>query len=1104
VRLGHPSQQALKKMVLAKSVLGLGVLWDDIKDLELGLCNACMKSRMHAFPIPASISKKTYEVFEYITCDYCPFSIDSIRGYKGIYIYGDRKSEMIVGYLVKSKTEWLETFQLLINDYGPGMNENSHRVRIFMTDFASEVHEHEFSEYLAENQIKLYNSAPYKHHQNLIERYIQTLKNMLRTVMSYNNAPPSYWCYAIIYTIDTYNMLMKSNDNRTRLEIFTGDKVDVSKTVPFYSTGWAHIDEKERKAKHTTDRSWRVKMLGYSEPYEQEDYSNTRVFIKNSYLVKDLDNNRELIRHDVVFQNYPDNLNLLSLSESEREENESSPDSTEEQFDYTNLVKNSITDYEESEVKLNLPEEELDDILEETEYPKDEPSFLSQPPRIISDDEDSNESDSTTANDTMTKLDFSKLIAKMQSPLTRTPSTRKRTKKVIKSMMTQIMKWKTFQTVPKKTVRFEDKIEYLPSYKVTLDEVPLGLMASVNLAKSKLMSNLEELRSKRPLVINVELDNQITTLPIDLDNVKPPPVKYLPTMDLDAMTPKNCVEALQGEFAEHWYHAIRDELENLSIRKTWKLINTVVNRAVDLHAIKSKYAFRVTVKPDGTLKLRARLVACGYSQVPGLDFDETYAPTAKYKSLCIILFLCAILGWFMSGGDVTNAYVEACIDKLIFMMLPKELFRDSNGQPIIVELLKSLYGLKQAGELWNRLLNGKFCDLGFTRLAHDRCVYIKRNVITSAVTIIVVYVDDILFTGNDQKVIDETLDYLAEQFTKITDITVLTKYIGVEIERDFDNHTIYVSQKLYTQQYVDANVPVTSTPKLIPLSESIDYVTKGDLSIEPIHDHVGKLRYLADRVRPDLLTSVGILGSAATNPTVNHLQGVTTLGRYLKGTISARMAFGGMNKEVKLFGYCDASHLPANDSKPRLGYCFFLNNESGTILARSFKGKSVSHSSCESEIYAIDETVRQAIWLRGFLAELGFPQLEPTVIYTDSQSAKTLIDSFNVGNNSAHLTMRINYLHEQVEQGTIVLKYIDTLHQVADILTKLLPVHAHEFFTETLSYGHHGLDPSPKAKIKYKTKPKSKFKQDMNNKRTFILSKPTSASQQSPPTGTEK
>jgi hypothetical protein len=204
----------------------------------------------------------------------------------------------------------------------------------------------------------------------------------------------------------------------------------------------------------------------------------------------------------------------------------------------------------------------------------------------------------------------------------------------------------------------------------------------------------------------------------------------------------------------------------------------------------------------------------------------------------------------------------------------------------------------------------------------------------------VVYVDDILFTGNDQDEITRVLDYLSEEFTKITDITILSKYIGVELERDMESHVIYVSQKLYTQQYVDANVPVSSTSKLIPMSDSIDFATKGDGSIDPIHGVVGKLRYLADRVRPDILTSVGILGSAAINPSVKHyLQGVESLGRYLKGTISASMVFGGTNPEIKLFGYCDASHLPHGDSKPRFGYAFFLNYQSGSILSRSFKDK---------------------------------------------------------------------------------------------------------------------------------------------------------------------
>jgi hypothetical protein len=892
-------------------------------------------------------------------------------------------------------------------------------------------------------------------------------------------------------------MQQKSGLTQTRSEIFSGEKTDVSKTVPFYSTGWAHIDATERLAQHTTARAWRVKMLGYTEPFRDENYSNTIVFVKNSYICEDLDNDRMIIRHDVVFQNYPDHMNPLSLSQAEQEEFESS-NSTEptEQFDYTQLTDNSINNYEESEATLfNVPEEEIN--KENENSGPIEPFHIIAMPRTRSEQLKVKQADDL-ANEAL-KEQFVILKPKAKPIVPLRQSFRIIKPRVIKSMKAlKIIKKVTFSKDIPEFVIVRKKLTELYNNRpkhLKIAKVP----------KSVIWSTIEQLTGCDPLIIAMGTNN--ITLPIssDVPETKPPPVKYLPEMDL--YCPKNCREALQGEYAVQWYHAIKDELDNLGVRKTWRLINTIQNRAVDLHPIKSKYAFRLTVKPDGNLKFRARLVACGYSQVPGMDFDETYAPTAKYKSLCIIFHLCAVMAWIMSGADVANAYVEADIDKLIYMFLPKELFRDSNGKPIIVELLKSLYGLKQAGELWNRLINQKFCDLGFTRLAHDKCVYIKRNNITSTVTIIVVYVDDILFTGNDQAEIQNVLDYLADQFTKITDMEIMSKYIGVEIVRDYDNQTIYLSQELYTQQYVDTNVSEKSNPKLIPMSDSMDYATKGDGSIGPIRDKVGKLRYLADRCRPDLLTAVGILGSAADNPTVKHLQGVEILGRYLKGTVSATMKFGGTDKNIKLFGYCDASHLPHGDSKPRLGYCFFLNNESGTILARSFKDKSVSHSSCESEIKAIDETIRQAIWLRGFLEELGYPQLEPTVIYTDSQSAQTLINSFNVNNNSAHLVMRLNYLHEVVERGIIVLKYIDTLNQVADILTKLLPIYSHEHFREILTQGHAGREPTPKYKILYKSKKPIKFKQTSDNTRTYKFVKPLVNEVPQPPTvsdGTKK
>jgi hypothetical protein len=320
------------------------------------------------------------------------------------------------------------------------------------------------------------------------------------------------------------------------------------------------------------------------------------------------------------------------------------------------------------------------------------------------------------------------------------------------------------------------------------------------------------------------------------------------------------------------------------------------------------------------------------------------------------------------------------------------------------------------------------------------------------------------------------IDYLITQFTRLTNMGEVTRYLGIDIKRNLDDHTIELSQKPYIVKLLKDQVNPKSSVKHIPLPETVDYSKKGDNSLPPILDSVGTLRYLADRTRPDLLTAVGSIGSAASNPTADHVRGVDHIGRYLAATKDKCVTLGGMDTRVDLFGYSDASHLPHGDSKPRLGYCFYLNLESGAVYARSHFASNVSHSSCESEIFALDETIREAIYLRGFLSELGFKQDHATVIYTDSTSAKSLIDLFNVGTSSAHIIMRINYLHEQVLLGNIELKYISTDLQVADILTKLLSVPKHELFTEFLLRGHNGKEPSSGPKVPKTPKIKSMFK----------------------------
>jgi hypothetical protein len=255
-------------------------------------------------------------------------------------------------------------------------------------------------------------------------------------------------------------------------------------------------------------------------------------------------------------------------------------------------------------------------------------------------------------------------------------------------------------------------------------------------------------------------------------------------------TPTNITEALHGPQRAEWAAALDHEMDRCS---------SVDQLNHKLKPVKSKFAFRVTRKPDGSIKYRCRLVAYGYSQIYGVNYNKTFTPIAKWKSVCILLFLVAVYDWNVEGIDVENAYLEAYLDAEIYMNLPSEIYK-LNGKSVKVKLIRSLYGLKQAGELWNSLLNSKLLAAAFTRLLHDQCVYVKHDIETNAKTVVVTYVDDIIVTGNSPDEISKTIDYFATEFKKISDLGEISRFIGIDLMRDRAKRTITRSQSPYASQ----------------------------------------------------------------------------------------------------------------------------------------------------------------------------------------------------------------------------------------------------------------------------------------------------------------
>ena len=364
-----------------------------------------MRARMHAFSLPPSISQKEYSPFECISCDHIPFSrvvngvqkSYSVRGYTGSIIYSDAATDMLWVYPVKAKSDWLSTLEQLDREWGPSANARSVPLKFLKSDFCKELQSHEVTEYLRETfpGILLLSSAPYKHGQNPAERKWQHLKAMHTGAMLQNSTPVRYWCYALQYTAQTYRMLPQTGHTQSRNEEFSGEKSDISKCVPFYSHGWAHISEEEIQAKKrnsgskktSTAHAVQCRMLGYADPYEVPDSTGATVWVKNSYTCYNLDTKRIMCRHDCLWNSSEPGALADVLTNTSNEKDQVT--TSEEEFDYSLIgmdVKPEPTSHwidngADASVVQDVDDSESDDDSEEDEPPVENPKVHHTPKR---------------------------------------------------------------------------------------------------------------------------------------------------------------------------------------------------------------------------------------------------------------------------------------------------------------------------------------------------------------------------------------------------------------------------------------------------------------------------------------------------------------------------------------------------------------------------------------------------------------------------------------------------------------------------------------------------------------------------------------------------
>ncbi|XRB12666.1 retrovirus-related Pol polyprotein [Pseudoscourfieldia marina] len=410
----------------------------------------------------------------------------------------------------------------------------------------------------------------------------------------------------------------------------------------------------------------------------------------------------------------------------------------------------------------------------------------------------------------------------------------------------------------------------------------------------------------------------------------------------------------------------------------------------------------------------------------------------------------AYYGFYFGQIDVETAYLYALVQELIYMRPPKGT---NYGPNKICRLLKSLYGLKQAGRNWYLDLKDYLVELGFKPGEVDIGMY-SAAVGTENEIWILVYVDDIIFASKNEQTKDILAGHLRKKY-RITEPAQLTWALGMKISFAADG--IILTQDLYMSKILE-RFGFTSAAKsaTTPLAHGTTLTRADEEDAEARHlaqQFVGAILYAAVISRPDLSSTVRAMSHVMSKPPSNFEACKKHVLRYLSGTINRGIKYNtNSNVPLKLIGYCDASWGDNHENRRSTsGYIFFLNG--GPISWASYLQTTVALSTVESEVMALTEAIKEAIYIRRLLESLGAAQEGPTIIYTDSTGAEALVDHPTSHRRTKHIEIRREFIKYHIEHETVKIERVSTKDQLADIMTKPLRQDIHNYLVQMILHG---------------------------------------------------
>ncbi|GJV09284.1 retrovirus-related pol polyprotein from transposon TNT 1-94 [Tanacetum coccineum] len=483
---------------------------------------------------------------------------------------------------------------------------------------------------------------------------------------------------------------------------------------------------------------------------------------------------------------------------------------------------------------------------------------------------------------------------------------------------------------------------------------------------------------------------------------------------ISTIEPKNVNEALGDE---SWIVAMQEELNQFIANDVWELVPQPKNMTI----IGTKWVFRNKLDENGVVsRNKARLVAQGYNQQEGIDYDETYAPVARLESIRILLAYACALDFKLFQMDVKSAFLNGFINEEVYVAQPPG-FIDFEKPDHVYKLKKALYGLKQAPKAWYDRLKAFLIKHKYKMGMVDNTLFTKKK--SSNLIIVQIYVDDIIFGLTCQDMCDEFAKIMHDEF-KMSMMGELNFFLGLQIKQMEDG--IFFNQSKYIKEMLKKFGLEDSKPMKTPMSSDTK-LTKDEecesVDSTKYRGMIGSLLYLTAS-RPDIMFSVCLCARFQEAPKTSHLEAVKRIFRYIKGTTHLGLWYP-KGTGIETVVYADSDHAGDYvDRKSTSGICTFV----GCCLTSWFSKKqtALAISTTEAEYVSAGKACQQALWMKQALIDYDV-RLDDVPIMCDNKGAIDLSKNPVQHSRTKHIEIRYHFLRDNVQKGHISIEKVVTM-----------------------------------------------------------------------------